>query len=105
MVKVTWKLTRPGLSVSGVSWQGSLVRLVCTGRDFLTSLAAVLVPVLAPLEVWPPCMLELITWPPPLLADTLRLMAPRSSPPVPDLPSGAAVNRNTVSWRNNIGGC
>ena len=102
MVKVTWKLTRPGLSVSGVSWHGSLVRLVCTGRDFLTSLAAVLVPVLAPLEVWPPCMLELIPWPPPLLADTLRLMAPRSSPPVPDLPSGAARNRNTVRWRNNI---
>ena len=35
--------------------------------------------------------LEDITLPcPPRLADTLLLMAPRSSPPVPDLPRGAA---------------
>jgi hypothetical protein len=58
---------------------GSLVRLVCTGLLFITSLFTMLV------------LPEVVA---PLVAETDLLMAPLSRPPVPDLPNAAAAARN-----------
>ena len=55
---------------------GSLVRLVCTGLLFITSLFTMLV------------LPEVVA---PLVAETDLLMAPLSNPPVPDLPNAAAA--------------